>query len=225
MLPFTYLIGWSKLDKFYYGVRYSKTCHPNSLWKTYFTSSKIVKEFREKYGEPDIIQIRKTFNDPKSARLWEEKFLLKVDAKNNDKFLNNHNGGKNFCLDKHTDETKQKFKNRRPWNENKLWSIEHREFLCKVHWSKKPGAIGPNKGKPMPAHVKEILLNIRTGSTQSEDTKIKRGIYNSRSKESNIKRKLTMNKLKWCNNGNKNKRLPLPLPEGWYLGKINVKRR
>lgn len=24
--PYTYLIGWSKLNKWYYGVRYSKKC-------------------------------------------------------------------------------------------------------------------------------------------------------------------------------------------------------
>ena len=44
-IPYTYIIGWSSLNKWYYGVRYAKNCKPEDLWKTYFTSSKHVKEF------------------------------------------------------------------------------------------------------------------------------------------------------------------------------------
>ena len=97
--PYTYLIGWSKLNKWYYGVRYATKnfclyesgAHPNDLWKTYFTSSKHVKRFRELQGEPDIIQIRKTFNDRQSAEAWEKSLLNKIDAANNPSFLNEHN--------------------------------------------------------------------------------------------------------------------------------------
>ncbi len=62
-IPYTYIIGWSLYNKYYYGVRYAKNCNPNDLWKTYFTSSKYVKEFRNNHGEPDIIQVRKTFEN------------------------------------------------------------------------------------------------------------------------------------------------------------------
>ncbi len=86
--PYTYLIGWSGHQTYYYGVRFSKKCHPSDLWKTYFTSSKYVKQFRETYGEPDIIQIRKTFKDSKSAILWEEKVLKRINAIENKKWLN-----------------------------------------------------------------------------------------------------------------------------------------
>lgn len=47
-LTYTYLIGWSNHNKWYYGRRTAKNCHPNEFWKTYFTSSKYVKEFRKK---------------------------------------------------------------------------------------------------------------------------------------------------------------------------------
>lgn len=88
-IPYTYLIGWSSHNKWYYGVRFGKNCHPNDLWKTYFSSSKHVKKFREVNGEPDIIEIRKTFNDIKKARLWEEKILKKLDVTNNqNKWIN-----------------------------------------------------------------------------------------------------------------------------------------
>ncbi len=89
--PYTYLIGWKKQNKFYYGVRYSKKCKPDDLWVTYFTSSKYVREFRNQYGEPDIIQIRRTFKDKKSAKNWEDKVLRRLNCVFDDKWLNKAN--------------------------------------------------------------------------------------------------------------------------------------
>lgn len=86
--PYTYLIGWSKLNTWYYGVRFSSTANPFDLWVTYFTSSKHVKEFRLINGEPDIIQIRKTFNDKHSALLWEHRVLCRLKVHKLKKFLN-----------------------------------------------------------------------------------------------------------------------------------------
>jgi hypothetical protein len=54
--PYTYLIGWSSTNKFYYGVRYAKKCNPSELFISYFTSSKHVKSYMKKHGNPDIIQ-------------------------------------------------------------------------------------------------------------------------------------------------------------------------
>ena len=90
-MPYTYLIGWSKLNKFYYGVRYSKNCRPTDLWVSYFTSSKYVKSFANQNGKPDIIQIRKTFEDKNKARLWEEKVLKKMKVLEKDNWLNKSN--------------------------------------------------------------------------------------------------------------------------------------
>lgn len=92
-IPYTYFIGWSKHNKFYYGRRTAKGCHPDEFWVKYFTSSNEVKQFRKEHGEPDIIQIRKTFpNNPDACKLWESKFLEKVDAQHNESFLNKMNG-------------------------------------------------------------------------------------------------------------------------------------
>lgn len=88
MTPYTYLIGWSKLNTYYYGVRYAKGCNPSDLWKTYFTSSKYVKEFHKQYGNPDIIQVRKIFKSKEHAILWEHKVLRKLNVINDDRFLN-----------------------------------------------------------------------------------------------------------------------------------------
>ena len=96
-VPYTYLIGWTKHNKWYYGVRYGKKCHPDDLWVTYFTSSKIVRHCRKEYGEPDIIEIRKTFDSPEKALKWETKVLQRINVIKEEKWLNitNNSGGIN----------------------------------------------------------------------------------------------------------------------------------
>jgi len=96
-IPYCYLIGWSKLNKFYYGVRTAKNCNPSDFWVKYFTSSKQVKKFRKKYGDPDIIQIRKTFLDKDSAMKWESKVLRRLNVKDRNDFLNLCNSYPDFC--------------------------------------------------------------------------------------------------------------------------------
>jgi len=44
-IPYTYLIGWTSTNKYYYGVRFAKNCNPSELFITYFTSSKHVKNY------------------------------------------------------------------------------------------------------------------------------------------------------------------------------------
>jgi len=87
-MPYTYLIGWKHLDKWYYGVRFAKNCNPSELWKTYFTSSKHVKRFVKENGLPDIIQIRKTFDTSERAQLFEYKVLRRLKVTKNNKWLN-----------------------------------------------------------------------------------------------------------------------------------------
>jgi hypothetical protein len=149
-IPYTYLIGWTSIDKWYYGVEYAKnekkTANPQNLWKTYFTSSNYVEEMRKEYGDPDIIQVRKTFDCPKKALEWELKVLKKMNVITNKKFINKHTGNKFesqkgipkpesmkrktsermlgntvWSGRKHKEETKVKIKNS---NKNKLRSVE-----------------------------------------------------------------------------------------------------
>lgn len=94
MKSYTYLIGWSKQNKFYYGARWAKDCSPVDLWKTYFTSSKHVKQYRQQYGEPDIVQVRKTFSEVNKCRLYEQKVLQRLNVLNNDKWLNKNINGR-----------------------------------------------------------------------------------------------------------------------------------
>lgn len=86
---YTYLIGWSLMGIYYYGAQYRNMANPKDLWVKYFTSSKTVKIFRSIYGEPDIIQIRRTFGTNRNLCLiWETKVLRRMKAKTNPKFLN-----------------------------------------------------------------------------------------------------------------------------------------
>jgi len=92
-MAYTYLIGWSKHNKFYYGARWSKNCVPTDLWITYFTSSEHVKAFRKKHGDPDIIQVRKLFDNANACKLYERKILEKLNVLHTDKWLNKNING------------------------------------------------------------------------------------------------------------------------------------
>lgn len=73
MLNYTYLIGWTKLNTYYYGVRLANTLPPKEdLWKKYFTSSQKVKAFREEHGDPDLIKIDRTFESKQDAFDFEQ---------------------------------------------------------------------------------------------------------------------------------------------------------
>lgn len=97
MKSYTYLIGWSSLGKWYYGVRYANKVEPElDLWGKYFTSSKIVKAMRKEHGEPDVVQVRRKFDDPEQARAWEERVLRRMNCVKSDSWLNQCIGGKKF---------------------------------------------------------------------------------------------------------------------------------
>lgn len=90
--PYTYRIKWSEHNKSYYGVRYAEGCYPEEIWTKYFTSSKFVKGFRKKYGEPDIIEVRKIFDNKNDAVKWEGKVLDRLDVCQNENWLNRAKG-------------------------------------------------------------------------------------------------------------------------------------
>lgn len=87
-VPFTYLLGWSKLQKYYYGVRYSKDCHPNDLGVTYWSSSKYVKQFIRENGLPDIVEVRKTFKTKEAALSWEKRVIIRMKMIHDDRWFN-----------------------------------------------------------------------------------------------------------------------------------------
>lgn len=111
-IPYVYLIGWSTLGKWYYGCRtakkssclYKSGCNPDELMKTYFTSSKYVKAFIKSNGLPDIIKIRKTFKNPKRARRWESRVIIKLKLYENPAWLNKGNSMGSYVMDGEVEE-------------------------------------------------------------------------------------------------------------------------
>lgn len=90
-IPYTYLIGWKLYNKFYYGVRFAAGCTPSDLMVTYFTSSKVVQKMITEYGLPDIIKIRKQFDNSNSARSWENKVLRRLKVIESEGWINKTN--------------------------------------------------------------------------------------------------------------------------------------
>lgn len=178
-IPFTYLIGWSELNLWYYGVRYKTNCEPSDLWTKYFTSSGEVRNLRESAGEPDVIQIRKTFNTAEEAVKFEHKVLRRLNAVQNKKWLNLANGWQNLNRD-----FLKCPKYRAKQSASKIGikkSEEHRKNI--------------SKGRTGIQFTQEHIENIRqacTGVKQSKKTKKKRADK--------------ISKLKWWNNGSINKR-------------------
>ena len=89
--PYSYLIGWTHLNLWYYGIEYgikTKTANPENLFTEYFTSCSKVHLLIEKEGNPDIIQVRKTFNTVEEAIEWEGKVLRRLQASSNPKWIN-----------------------------------------------------------------------------------------------------------------------------------------
>jgi len=95
-LPYTYLIGWSKQDLWYYGCQYGCSAHPSNLWTSYFTSSKTLHQLRATLGEPDVIQVRRTFTTALAALEWESRVLKRMNATFSPRWINKHNGNTQF---------------------------------------------------------------------------------------------------------------------------------
>lgn len=178
-IPYVYLIGWTKLDKWYIGSRTAVGCHPSDLWKTYFTSSEYVKDFREANGEPDSFEILKKFEEPKEALAFEEEKQREFDVINNDKFLNKNIGGKDFyCIGawigkKHSEETKEKIKNallgRKDSLETRLKKSLSRIGEKNPRWGKP----SPMLGKKQSEKFKKRMSEVHKGKSVSEETRKK----------------------------------------------------
>jgi hypothetical protein len=219
--PYCYLIGWSSTNKYYYGVRYAKSANPSDLWKKYFTSSKIVKLYRKKHGDPDIIQVRKIFQTAHEAVLFEQKVLRRLNVEKNDKWLNTKN------------------------------STTSVPIMCPNSTSFKKGSIPWNKGLKSNLSLEERKIKHGRKKTEEEKKKSSKKrkdwfLENSERKEAlrikalnqfknvQTQQKHLNNFLKangnhvgtiWINDGTKSKRidvheLDIYISSGWVKGRI-----
>ena len=181
MIPYTYLIGWSKLNVWYYGVRYANSCNPNDLWKTYFTSSVYVRDFRNIHGEPDVIEVRKLFSEKQKAQLWEAKVLKRLKVLEKDEWLN-----KTDCSSiKETPEMRSKIWESRRKNGTDKQTFE--QIQKRLETKRKNGTTGKGISKPV-SQVKKRLKTLeekgfggwKNSSTHGENVKqarIKQGTW------------------------------------------------
>jgi hypothetical protein len=211
MIPYTYLIGWAKLKKFYYGCRYSKKCDPTDLWTTYFTSSSRVKSFREENGDPDIIQIRKIFTSGKECRDWEHKVLRRLKVYYNEKWINISTGGGKFIGVTRsgwhqTDEAKRiigeksRERQRNQTPESKQKSAQKRKETCESRWICTSDYLPSFKGKHHRQESKDLIAIGHIGKPNPGSAK-------------NIGKK-------WWNNGFKNSFSFEPPNDTYVLGKL-----
>jgi len=114
MKSYTYHLYHKPSGLHYYGASYRKGCSPNDLWDTYFSSSPIVHELIAQHGKDSFVAtVRKTFDSPGGAVLWESRFLQKVNAQHSDTWINRHNGCDNFIgPHSHTEQSKQQIRSK-----------------------------------------------------------------------------------------------------------------
>jgi hypothetical protein len=210
-MAYTYLIGWSKEDIWYYGVRYAKKSKPEDLFTTYFTSSKYVWECVKKYGLPDIIQIRKLFVKTKKALLWEQKVLRRMKVLGHTRWLNKNISGAIF-FDEEIREKCRIAKMNRTWLYNDKGKILIEDDLVgeyvKMGFIKGQGQRMIGKDNPMygKKHTKKTLEKMSEskksqGCTLTDEGRVKKSKYTKNNNPmDNVlvkkKHKEIMNKLK-----------------------------
>ena len=99
-IPYTYSIKFLSTGQYYYGVKYSLGCHPSELGTKYLSSSKVVKALIQEHGLDKFeFTVRRIFSSADKAKEHETKFLKRVNARSNPKFLNKHNNDSFYPLD------------------------------------------------------------------------------------------------------------------------------
>jgi len=214
---YTYHISWTEHDKHYYGVRMANQCQPeDDLWIHYYTSSNIVKSFREEYGEPDIIRVDKTFVTREEAADYETQFLTEQNSVKSDKWLNGCNfpyfvdqrGKKNHMYGKtHSEETKRKIS-----EAAQNMSDETRRKLSEA----KKGENHPMYGKTHSKETRRKMSEALKGKTHTEET------IALMKKPKNQDKKNSQYGTMWITDGNQSVKIKKCdcIPTGWRKGRV-----
>lgn len=130
-IPYSYHLYHVPTQTHYYGVRHGRGCHPDELWKTYFSSSKPIKDLIESYGPESFrVSVRKTFSCAEDALCWEHTVLRRLDAAGREDWANRHNGGTKFCGPVTHSEKTRKILSRKL--RGRTLSKEHREKISEA---------------------------------------------------------------------------------------------
>jgi hypothetical protein len=87
---YTYYLYHIPTGKKYYGVRMKPKANPvDDLWNIYFGSSDLVDALIVEYGKDSFrAEVRKIFDDPYTAYIWEQTVLKKLNAIHKPEWLN-----------------------------------------------------------------------------------------------------------------------------------------
>jgi len=219
---YVYKIGWSFLDTWYIGVRYKNGCCPEDLWVSYHTSSKHVSKFRVEHGEPNVIEILKTFGEDKlGARMAEQEFLIEVDALHDTRYLNRAIGG-------HLANTRgTPRKSRGPVSDEQ--KQKQRETFKHNYAANKEARFAERsakqKGRVITPEMRTKISAALTGTTSSEETKRKISEASKRQpKESREKQAAALRQKKWFTDGAKTIRAEV-CPDGFRPGRPKLPPR
>ena len=147
-IPFTYCITFLLTGEKYYGVRYAKKCHPSQLWDTYFTSSTKIHDLISMYGKSAFsFEVRKIFTTKEEACAYEHRFLTKINAATNPKWLNSSNGAGTFHCTKESSK-KAGYKHR-----GKTVSNTTRQKISNAT----KGRVSSKKGKPISIETRQKI--------------------------------------------------------------------
>lgn len=227
-IPYTYLIGWKEHDIWYYGSKYGKNANPTLLFnfkstKPYLTSSKYVNEFRYKFGEPDVVEVRKIFTSREECIEWEHKVLRRIKAVKSNKWLNKTDN-------KAISSEKAKISSRdRRWFTNGVDNLyldvdidEIPKLFVRGRTVKWKGESTLNKIKPKPYTNGIITIYIFSVKDRPNGKEWKSG-YGNDVKGIDFR---TINKRSYYNNGKVTKLLfEHEVTKEWSLGKLKAKQK
>jgi len=183
--PYCYLIGWKKHNKFYYGCRYAKNykclyesgCHPDDFWGSYRGSSRYVDEMIERYGEPDIKEVRRAFTTAKDAQNWETTVINRLGAVASEQWLNKNAAGAIHWTEEMKRNAIQKRTGFRHTEKSKKKMSDARRGKTKQEITNNPNYVDPRKGKTAKDIYGEGYVSPRKGGPQTYDCRIPRTLF------------------------------------------------
>jgi hypothetical protein len=154
-VPYFYIIQDVRNGMYYAGAKWGKNSNPKTFLKEngYKTSSKVINKIIQENGIQSFVIVKiKVFDTPENAQDYETKFLMKVDARNNNRFYNTHNNDGVMNREKLSETM------------NILYGVDHHfkaqpiKQKMKETWLEKYGVDNPRKSKEIQEKSRNTCL-------------------------------------------------------------------